>query len=386
MANSTATRRAHPLDLIPLARRWSNSPMRNVIYTAIWSTLIAVFLAGAGAMFDRRGPGFFGLLVPTWLISNLVGFMVHGGLTVLDTVLRGWPSRLKGLRAVAYYFLVISSCVLCGIAMGNALLKGLHPLHYLKNATALAPLVPFALIMGLFVFMVLVSIERRIANETLAARQSEQIAAAAQLLAEARLRGLQAQIEPHFLYNTLANVLSLIDTQPAKARHMLERFIDFLRASLTASRAEHATLGAELDLAAAYLDVLTVRMGERLRYRIEADGAARAARIAPMLLQPIVENAVMHGLEPKVDGGEIVLRALFDGEHLRIEVADTGAGLKPTPPRAGGGVGLANLRARLRSLYGAGAQVQLLENQPCGMTVRVLLPIEMVSPSTNPQP
>ena len=107
-------------------------------------------------------------------------------------------------------------------------------------------------------------------------------------------------------------MLSLIDTQPAQARHMLERFIDYLRASLTASRAEHATLGAELDLAAAYLDVLAVRMGARLRYRIDVAGAARAIRIAPMLLQPIVENAVMHGLEPKVDGGEIVLRAHAD--------------------------------------------------------------------------
>ncbi len=164
---------------------------------------------------------------------------------------------------------------------------------------------------------------------------------------------------------------------------MLERFIDFLRASLTASRAEHATVGAELDLAAAYLDVLAVRLGPRLRYRIEAPDAARAVRIAPMLLQPIVENAVMHGLEPKVDGGEIVLRAHTDAQQLVIEVADSGAGLSDKPPRPGGGHGLANLRARLRSLYGADAQVQLLENQPCGMTVRVLLPLDMVTPSTT---
>jgi LytS/YehU family sensor histidine kinase len=167
---------------------------------------------------------------------------------------------------------------------------------------------------------------------------------------------------------------------------MLGRFIDYLRASLTASRAEHATLGAELDLAAAYLDVLGARMGVRLRYRIEADCAARAVRIAPMLLQPIVENAVMHGLEPKVDGGEIVLRVRLDGQAVRIEVADSGAGLTARPARPGGGVGLANLRSRLRSLYGHGAEVQLLENLPCGVIVRVLLPLEMVSPSTTPQP
>jgi len=94
----------------------------------------------------------------------------------------------------------------------------------------------------------------------------------------------------------------------------------------------------------------------------------------------------MHGLEPKVDGGEIVLRARFDAHAVCIEVADSGAGLSAKPARSGGGVGLANLRARLRSLYGHGAEVRLLENLPCGMLVRVLLPLDTVSPSTIPQP
>lgn len=382
MAYSTAQCGSHPLDLIPWFRQWPRSPFRNLVYTGLWNTLIALFLAGASMMFDSRGHAFLSYFLPVWLISNLAGYLIHGVLAGLDFVLRGWPSRARGLPRVAYHVVVISSCVLLGIAVGNALVNGFHPLYYLARGSVLAPLVPFALFMAMFMFMVLMASERRIASETLAARQSEQIAAAAQLLAEARLRALQAQIEPHFLYNTLANVLGLIDPQPAQARHMLERFIDFLRASLTASRAEHATVGAELDLAAAYLDVLAVRLGPRLRYRIEAAGEARAIRIAPMLLQPIVENAVMHGLEPKIDGGEIVLRAHADARQLVIEVADSGAGLSDKPARPGGGHGLANLRARLRSLYGAGAQVQLLENQPCGMTVRVLLPLDMVTPST----
>jgi signal transduction histidine kinase len=360
--------------------------MRDIVYTGLWNTMIAVFLTGAALLFDQRGHGFLTVFLPVWLISNLAGYLIHGTFAGLQRVLRGWPSRARGMPRLLYHVGVTTLCVLLGIAIGNALLNGRHPLYYLERGAVLAPLVPFALLMAVFMFLVLVSGERRIRNETLTARQSEQIAAAAQLLAEARLRALQAQIEPHFLYNTLANVLSLIDTQPAQARHMLERFIDYLRASLTASRAEHATLGAELDLAAAYLDVLAVRMGPRLRYRIEVADAVRAIRIAPMLLQPIVENAVMHGLEPKVDGGEIVLRAHADGDALRIEVADSGAGLTEKPARPGGGVGLANLRARLRSLYGPGAQVQLIENQPCGMTVRVLLPLDMVSPSTTPQP
>ncbi len=383
MAYSTARRGAHPLDQIPLFRRWPCSPFRNLIYTGLWNTLIALFLTGVSLLFGQSGMGFMAYFFPICLIANLVGYLIHGTLAALDYLLRGWPSRIKGIAAVSYHLVVIGTCVTFGVATGNALLKGINPVHYLMQSAALATIVPFALGMSLFMFMLLRSSERRIENETLAARQSEQIAAAAQLLAEARLRALQAQIEPHFLYNTLANVLSLIDAQPAQARHMLERFIDYLRASLTASRAEQATLGAELDLAGAYLDVLAVRMGERLRYRIDVAHATRALRVAPMLLQPIVENAVMHGLEPKVNGGEIVLRAHPDGDALRIEVADSGAGLTSRPARAGGGVGLANLRARLHSLYGPGAQLQLLENQPCGMTVRVLLPLDMVSPSTN---
>jgi sensor histidine kinase YesM len=232
-------------------------------------------------------------------------------------------------------------------------------------------------------FIVFSSGEKRIASELLAAQQKEQIASAAQLLAEARLRSLQTQIEPHFLYNTLANVVGLIDTNPGQAKRMLERFIDFLRASLAASRAETATLGAELDLTAAYLDVLAVRMGARLRYRIEADAACRELPIAPMLLQPVVENAVSHGLEPKIDGGEIIVRASCQGDQLCIEIADTGAGLNDAPPKPGGGVGLSNLRARLRSLYDGQAQVQLLENQPCGITVRIMLPLKEKPPSTS---
>ena len=243
------------------------------------------------------------------------------------------------------------------------------------NADALGGLLAFGLAIGVAILMVLVAGERRIERQTLEARRQEQMATTARLLAEAQLRALQAQIEPHFLYNTLANVVSLIDGQPAQARRMLERFIDYLRASLAGSRAGSATLGAELDLAASYLDVLGVRMGQRLRWRIEADNACRALPIAPMLIQPLVENAVMHGLEPKVDGGEIVLRAAVDDGVLRVEVRDSGRGLVAAPPRPGGGVGLSNLRERVRQLHGPGARLELLDNPGGGVVARLLLPL-----------
>ncbi|MDM5179514.1 histidine kinase [Massilia sp. DJPM01] len=376
---------SHPLDMIPLFRRWPCSPWRDVLYTGIWNLLIALFLTAANVMFTSDSRGFLVFFGPTLLISNLIGYLIHAVLCGGDYLLRGWPSRLSGLPRALYFLGTVGLCVVAGLLTGNGLLRGINPLHYLSGGASLAPLLPFTLFAALIMAIVLVSGERRIASETLAARQREQIASAAQLLAEARLRALQAQIEPHFLYNTLANVVGLIDTHPAQARHMLERFIDYLRASLAASRADQATLGAELDLVAAYLDVLAVRMGARLSYRIEADGC-REIPMPPMLLQPVVENAVAHGLEPKVEGGAIVIRASCREGQLCIEVSDSGAGLGNAPPKPGGGVGLSNLRSRLRSVYGPGAQVQLLENEPCGITVRLLLPLKDTLPSTIQAP
>ncbi len=377
---------SHPLELIAPFRRWAPSPARDLLYTLIWNTLLALFLTAANMLFLRGRQEFGTTFLPTFAVTNCVGFLIHASLVAGDRLLRGWPGRARALPRALYHIGLVGACVVLGIVLGDALLRGRSPLLYLEHLGALAPLLPFALFTAVFMFIVILSSERRVAADTLAAQQSEQIANAAQLLAESRLRALQAQIEPHFLYNTLANVVGLIEVEPVQARHMLERFIDYLRGTLAASRAELTTLGAEAELASAYLDVLAVRMGPRLRYRIEIDADCRALPIAPMLLQPVLENAVTHGLEPTIDGGQIVLRAARQGEQLVIEVCDSGAGLSAAPPRPGGGVGLSNLRARLRSLYAGGAQVQLLENQPSGITVRLLLPLKASPPSTSPAP
>jgi LytS/YehU family sensor histidine kinase len=187
----------------------------------------------------------------------------------------------------------------------------------------------------------------------------------------ANLRALQAQIEPHFLFNTLANVTSLIDPDPATAKRMLESFIRFLRASLAATRSERTTLAAEVELITAFLQVLQVRMGERLRFRIELAPELAAFELPPMLLQPVVENAIRHGLEPKVEGGELVVHMRLAGKDALIEIADTGVGFQTTTR---GGVGLSNLRDRLRLLYGERAALTIGENRPAGAVVTVRLP------------
>ncbi|MCW3005277.1 MAG: sensor histidine kinase, partial [Conexibacter sp.] len=161
MTSRTVSAGAHPLDLIPLFRRWPCSPIRNVVYTGLWNTLIALFLTAVNQMSGSRGHGFIDYFVPIWLISNLVGYLIHIALASLQWALRGWPSRVGGMTSVLYYVAVIAICVLLGIAVGNALLKGLHPLYYLERSAVMAPLVPFALLMAVFMFLVGKSSQRR---------------------------------------------------------------------------------------------------------------------------------------------------------------------------------------------------------------------------------
>ena len=369
---------AHPLEVIPFFRRWPHSVPRNVIYTVIFSCAVALVLTAvdmAGGASSQRLRSDF----PTTLvISNLIGGLVYGGMLALNRSLDGWVARLRGARRMLFYVALMSASVPFGIGLGNVLMDRADPLLVLGQRGVWLYSLATAVMVAFFMYLVHRSGERRMQAAMAAARANELIASSQRLLAEARLRALQAQIEPHFLYNTLANVVGLIGTQPARAQHMLERFIDYLRASLAASRGDQATLASEAALLAAYLDVLAVRMGERLRYRIDVPDDLRGFAIAPMLLQPVVENAITHGLEPKVEGGEIAIGARVLGDHVCVEISDTGAGLAgqgAASRKPGGGVGLSNLRERLASLYGGAARVELLENQPCGMTVRLMLPL-----------
>jgi len=189
---------------------------------------------------------------------------------------------------------------------------------------------------------------------------------------EAQLKMLQAQIEPHFLFNTLANLDALIQTDPKRARAMLGHFNDYLRATLAATRRERSTLADEFVLLRGYLEVQAMRMGARLRFRLELPDALAQAELPPMLLQPLVENSLKHGLEPKVAGGEVRVSAREEGDWLVLEVADTGLG-EANGATGGTGVGLANVRERLAAAYD-GANVEAGVNSSGGYTVRLSIP------------
>ncbi|MBV9889560.1 MAG: histidine kinase, partial [Rhizobacter sp.] len=198
-------------------------------------------------------------------------------------------------------------------------------------------------------------------------RRQREIATAQRDAAEARLKLLESQLEPHMLFNTLANLRALIAVDPPRAQAMLDQLIAFLRATLGASRVPLHALDTEFARVADYLALMQARMGERLETRLELPADLVALQVPPLLLQPLVENAIKHGLEPHVGKGRIEVRAARDGNRVRLTVRDTGTGIDPgsaaTAASASGGsgtrFGLEHVRARLATVYGSAASLEL---------------------------
>jgi len=194
--------------------------------------------------------------------------------------------------------------------------------------------------------------------------------------AEARLTLLQSQLEPHMLFNTLAHLRVLIKLQPEEAQRMLDRLIDYLRATLQASRATEHPLADEFERVSDYLALMQLRMGDRLRVQLDLPSELSAIAIPPLLLQPLVENAIKHGLEPHLAGGELRVSAAREGGRLVLQVADSGAGLT-TANELGGigaGFGLAQVRERLAHRYGDSARFDLQPRPGGGSVARLEIP------------
>lgn len=223
-------------------------------------------------------------------------------------------------------------------------------------------------------------------------------------LMQARLKLLQAQVEPHFLFNTLAAVDYLIETDPPRASVMQKALITYLRASLPQMRQASSTLGREIKLIRAYLELLKMRIEERLEFEIEVPQALESAVFPPMVLQSLVENAIQHGIEPKPEGGRISVRAsLVQGDglgegagRLRVDVVDTGVGLPEikvddlhndsvlgnAADGTGTGLGLDNIRSRLAMLYPGASRMELRSGSTGGTLVRIHIPYQVDAPAS----
>ena len=206
------------------------------------------------------------------------------------------------------------------------------------------------------------------------AREKLKVVSGEKQLMQAQMRMLQAQIEPHFLFNTLATIQSLIGRSPEKANLMMDNFIAYLRQSLSASRSQEGTVKQEFDLLRHYLELLKIRMGDRLRFALDVADDLGGAPLAPMLLQPIVENAIKHGLEPKVEGGMVRVSARRDGVHMVLSVTDNGLGFSEHADSSGDGVGLSNLRERIAVLYDGQATLTVAEANP-GTEITIRVPL-----------
>ncbi len=327
----------------------------DVLRVLLVNTLIALPLS----LF--RSNGFVDNLVYSQAIGFTIFFFAVSFSRLLGSTRPDARAMLLAVPLGAIGGLVIGSLV-----TGDGLLQA-APTHGSVLAAALA----LAMLLGSLASYVFYA--RSVISERTALLQQAELAGALdrQRLGEAQLQALQAQIEPHFLFNTLSAVVGLIDEQPATAKGMLVDLTRLLRRSLQRARQDSVPLGEELQDLRAYLDIQSRRMGARLAYAIESDPALATHPVLPYLIQPLVENAIRHGLEPQLGGGRIDVRVAATEGGLTIEVADTGRGLQvnQTP-----GLALANIRARLAGRHGGGATLSLHPNQPRGVIARLRLP------------
>jgi signal transduction histidine kinase len=376
-----------PLDRKHLAaswRSWTSNDLQRVgpiwlqwVWTTIFCATLAVFFTILGAVSFSDGNPWRWASLPYWALwygKNFVVCFTIGGLIHvlfdLSRVLMGGPERLRRMKPWqrSVFFAGIP---MLGVVIGwpvGVMLSGSAELlpNLLQSPRALGSTIVLALGISLALHFYFAALARQ--------------AHAEQQATEAQLRLLQAQIEPHFLFNTLANVHALIEFEPAQAKAMLGAFTDYLRASLSTLRRDAVPLAEELALAEAYLRVQQARMAGRLRYRIEADEAARQMPLPPLLLQPLVENAVLHGVEPQLDGGTVTVRARLEGGRLVLQVQDDGPG--PDAPRrhagggAGNGIALANVRERLLQRHGDAASLIVARAPTAGTVATLTLPAD----------
>ncbi len=333
---------------------------RSFVRTLLFNTFIAVFLWVIG--FDHH---FLHVLI----VSQCIGFSIHGlfyiacRITVYQFNGRFWPLSMMVATLLGSLLGFWLGAQIIGFDFQQAVLSG-----WRHSGSILL----ISLLFSAIISYVSYSTSKIAQTEAEIQKERAERLANENKLVEARLQLLQAQVEPHFLFNTLANVTSLIDTKPDKARHMLEKFIEYLRATLARTREAESTLGKEIDMIRAYLDIIQIRMGPRLCYNIDVPAQFNQTDFPPMLLQPLVENAVKHGLEPKVEGGTLTLSARNENGMLRLSVEDDGLGFKG---ERSGGLGLVNVRERLAVLYDGKAKLIMEERAPSGTRATIELPV-----------
>ena len=333
--------------------------LSEFIYTILLSTLIAAFLTFTGITTKS--------FIMNLIVSQSLGISFCSIATLLLWLFK--PERTASLLFIAVIGIV--SGTLIGVQIGFFVLHQIFPVTLNQPGKSLFQVIILAITFGGVAWYFFYSKARiRLGNEVIQEEKIKRLSSEKETL-EANLRLLQAQIEPHFLFNTLSNVLSLIDTNPTDGKSMLVDLIHYLRTSLSRTLPDQTTLDQEIDMIKAYLNIQKLRMGDRLHFRIELPDAVRQLPFPPMLLQPLVENAIKHGLEPKMEGGEITIKVAEKDDLIEIEVTDTGSGFSSFHNT---GVGIGNVRERIKLLYGEKGRLILEENEPNGVRAIIEVP------------
>jgi sensor histidine kinase YesM len=348
------------LSIIP-GNRYVPSPWKGVRDFFVLTVLFCALVAGVTTLAAPSLPAFARWL----LIAESIGLV--GAATGTAVGRLDWLRRLRPIHAHLFICAIaVPVAYVVGSSLAYSILGEPWPIlqSHPRRIIALITTGLAALFIVYFDAM-----RQRIENEAAARIEAQRLAG------ESQLRLLRAQLEPHMLFNTLANLRTLVEVDPKLAQGMIDQVILYLRSALTASREDSATLRQEFAQLGAYLEIMALRMGSRMRYRLDLPADLESFAIPPMLLQPLVENAIKHGVEPKVGSSEILVRAESSGGRLEITVADTGLGLSGNASdREGTSYGLAHVRDRLRAFYGPGATLTIAGNEPQGVRATVSIP------------
>ena len=333
-----------------------SSVFHRFFFVMIITSLIALILWSlqSKACLDQQLVYAYATALPIWFLSDVIRRRLFPA--PADGV---WT---KGRRVKAFIFISIAIGFVFGTWVGDWY-SGFSTLDLLKFA-------PQKLV-GFIILCVSIS-----AAFTVFFYQQNRLQVVEKQATESKLQLLQSQLEPHMLFNTLANLRVLIDLDAVRAQAMLDRLIDYLRATLGASRVTTHALALEFDRLDDYLALMQVRMGERLRYSLSLPDGLNDTPCPALLLQPLVENAVLHGLEPSAQGGEVRVAAAQVGQQLILTVTDTGLGFDGA---SSAGFGLTQIRERLQTLHGSVASVAIAPHTPNGTVVTISLPL-----STDP--
>jgi sensor histidine kinase YesM len=329
--------------------------VKYFLYTLLINTILAGFLASTGLI----------TFTDSLIIIQCMGISICICILFADNFMR--PAR----PFTQLTLVVIASAV--GSLMGVVMVSFFGGTPLIFELSFVLPLIFSGILFGSMISYLFIYRQVIYATKMLVSEERIKRLTSEKKVLESNLKLLQAQIEPHFLFNTLSNILSLLDRDLEKSKSMMEDLIHYLRTSLSKTRQENTTIGQEMEMIRAYLNIFKVRMEDRLKYTIDIPDRINHLRFPPMLIQPLVENAIKHGLEPKIEGGEIFISGEEKGDILRLEITDTGLGLHGN---GNSGFGLSNIKERLHSLFGDKGRLIFEENRPSGMKAVIEVPYD----------